>query len=102
MRSVIITSVDHHPATKALSRVEQLLDYSKDGYAIADLTYRTTTPEELRAAVGRVLTNHVGSATQFCVGCDWQPTAEEIHSQNIEGVLIRAHQANMVTQELLP
>lgn len=39
MKTVITVTVEHHPATKALSRILALLDLSKDGYGVDALEY---------------------------------------------------------------
>lgn len=38
-RTVITIDVDHHPATKALVRILQLIDFCKDSYGVTTLNY---------------------------------------------------------------
>jgi hypothetical protein len=52
-----------------------------------------------REQIARALGEHVGSATEFCVACDWNPTYEEIHSRD-ERDLLREHQAEMIAAAL--
>jgi hypothetical protein len=38
-RTVITVTVQHHGATKALTRILRLLDFSRDGYGVEQLEY---------------------------------------------------------------
>lgn len=107
-KTIIVTAVDHHGATKAIDRVTQLLDFSKDGYAVNNLAYRVHDYNDLATRIDTTLALHVGSATAFCVECD-RTTMEATDGQELfvpddhetwdEGGL-RRHQAQKVVEEL--